>query len=77
MAFIALVLHLLGATVWVGGHLVLLITVLPKALRDRNPHPVLEFEKPFERIGIPALVLQVITGLWLAHRYAFNLKCTM
>jgi len=30
-------LHLLGAAVWVGGHLVLSISVLPRALRARDP----------------------------------------
>ncbi|MBK7271345.1 MAG: hypothetical protein IPI07_18095 [Flavobacteriales bacterium] len=36
MVFLVLVLHLLGAAVWVGGHLVLSLTVLPGALRDRD-----------------------------------------
>lgn len=69
MYFSLVILHLLGASVWVGGHLVLLFTVLPKALRERDPEIILRFEHPFERIGIPALILQLITGLLLAHRY--------
>ena len=28
-------LHVLAATVWTGGHLVLATTVLPRALRER------------------------------------------
>jgi putative copper export protein len=60
------VLHLLGATVWVGGHLVLSLVVLPKALRARDASFVREFESGYERIGLPALLLQVITGVWLA-----------
>lgn len=64
-----LVLHLLGACIWVGGHLVLLLTILPKALRERDPRTVLNFERGYERIGIPALVVQAITGIWLALRY--------
>lgn len=67
--FLALVLHLIGATVWVGGHLVLLFTVLPQALRKRDPQILLAFEQRYELIGIPALLLQVATGLWLAHKY--------
>lgn len=63
-------LHLLGATVWVGGHLVLALTVLPRALRARDPAIVREFESGFERLGIPALLLQVVTGLWLAYHWA-------
>jgi len=61
-------LHLLGAAVWVGGHLVLSLAILPRALRARDPSIVRGFESGYERIGVPALVLQVITGLWLAYR---------
>lgn len=68
MAKVMLVLHLLGASVWVGGHLVLLLSVLPKALRSRDACIILSFEERYERVGIPALVLQLLTGLWLAHR---------
>lgn len=60
--------HLLAATIWTGGHLVLAIGVLPRVLRKRSVDDMLEFERGYERIGIPALVVQVITGLWLAHR---------
>lgn len=64
-----LIIHLLGAAIWVGGHLVLSLAVLPRALRARNPSIVLEFESGYERIGIPALLVQVATGLWLAHHW--------
>ena len=63
-------LHLLGATVWVGGHLVLLLSVLPRALRARDPAIIREFETGFERLGIPALLVQIVTGLWLAYHWA-------
>jgi putative copper export protein len=63
-------LHLLGASVWVGGHLVLSFAVLPRALRARDPAIVRDFEAGFERIGIPALLLQVVTGILLALRWA-------
>jgi putative copper export protein len=59
-------LHVLGATVWTGGHLVLAATVLPRALKDRSVDELRRFENGYERIGIPALVLQIATGLWLA-----------
>ncbi|WP_120997063.1 CopD family protein [Stutzerimonas urumqiensis] len=61
-----LFLHLLGATVWVGGHLVLLLGILPGALRSRDVAPVRGFEAIYERIGIPALLVQIVTGFWLA-----------
>ena len=44
-------------------------TILPRALRHRDPSIVLEFEKGFERIGLPSLLLQVVTGLLLAYRW--------
>lgn len=61
-------LHVLAATVWTGGHLVLATTVLPRILRDRSPDDLLAFESAYERIGIPSLLIQVVTGLWLAYR---------
>lgn len=64
-----IVLHVLGACVWVGGHLVLALSVLPKALKKKNPDIVREFEEHYERVGIPALLLQVITGLMIAVIY--------
>jgi len=62
-------LHVLGASVWVGGHLVLAISVLPRALKARKPEILLGFERGFERVGMPALLLQVVTGSWLALTY--------
>lgn len=65
---IILLLHVLGATIWTGGHLVLALGVLPRALRERDVEAIRGFEARYERIGIPALVVQVLSGLWLAHR---------
>jgi putative copper export protein len=61
-------LHILGATVWAGGHLVLALTILPNALRQQSAAPVNEFERRFERLGLPALAVQIVSGLWLAER---------
>lgn len=61
--------HILGATVWTGGHLVLALTVLPRAVRARDPKVLLEFESGYEPLGIAALIIQVVTGLWLAWHY--------
>lgn len=65
---IALVLHVLAATVWTGGHIVLATVILPRALRQRSSEALLRFESGYERVGIPALLIQVASGLWLAHR---------
>ena len=59
-------LHLLAATIWTGGHLVLALTVLPRALRERNPQRLLDFEQGYEKLGMPALAIQVASGLWMA-----------
>jgi len=64
---LVLILHIIGATIWVGGHLVLSLAILPGALRSRNAVVVREFEARYERIGIPSLATQVVTGLVLAY----------
>ena len=68
MYALMLFLHVLGATVWTGGHLVLALTWLPRVLRERSPEQLLRFEQGYERIGMPALVLQLVTGLWMAYQ---------
>lgn len=65
-----LTLHVLGATIWVGGHLLLAVAILPGAWRARDPDPIRAFESRYERIGLPALILQVVTGIWLALQIA-------
>lgn len=66
---ILVILHTLGATVWTGGHLVLAMTVLPQALKNRDPDRIQAFEEHFDKFGLLALLLQVITGLWLTWIY--------
>lgn len=63
-----LLLHILAATVWTGGHIVLAVVVLPRVLRERSPEQLLNFESVYEKIGMPALIIQVITGFMLAYR---------
>jgi putative copper export protein len=58
----------LAATTWTGGHLVLSIVVLPPVLKERSPSELLRFESVYDKIGMPALVVQVVTGLMLAQR---------
>ncbi|GIX40530.1 MAG: hypothetical protein KatS3mg129_0263 [Leptospiraceae bacterium] len=57
--------HLLFATIWVGGHLLLSIGYLPKALKLKDESIILSFESIYEKIGIPSLIGQLITGLLL------------
>ncbi len=44
------------------------LTVLPRALRLQDPEALRQFEAGYERVGLPALLMQIVTGLWLAHR---------
>lgn len=66
--YIFLCLHLLGATIWVGGHIVVATRILPEALKNGDSSILLDFEKRYEKLGMPALVVQVLTGLWLAWK---------
>lgn len=66
--YLVLCLHLVGACLWVGGHLVLAVRILPRALREKKASLIRDFEQGYERLGLPALGTQVLTGLWLAHR---------
>ena len=66
---ILLVLHLIAATIWVGGHLVLAIGYLPKALKHKDFSYIGNFEKTYEPIGIPSLTVLIITGILMAYDY--------
>ncbi len=61
-----IILHVLGATIWLGGHLLLCVRYLPEALKKKDPEIIKAFEKKYEIIGLPSLLLQVITGVWMA-----------
>lgn len=65
----SLVLHVLAACIWVGGHLLLVFMILIPVLKTRNLQPLLEFEQKYEKIGMPALLILVITGLFQAYTY--------
>ncbi len=69
-----LIVHLLAATVWVGGHLVLAIGFLPKALKNKEFSRIEKFEKTYEPIGMPSLLLLLVTGILMA--YDFDLGIT-
>lgn len=57
--------HIVAATIWVGGHLILTFRFLPKALKKNDFSIILNYEKAFEPIGLPSLLILVITGVWL------------
>lgn len=64
-----LIFHLVGAAIWVGGHIVLAIGILPEALRKKSPEILLNFERKYEKIGMPALVIMIVTGVWMAYQF--------
>ncbi len=68
MNFVLLFLHVVGATIWTGGHIVLSLVILPRVLRENSLDQLLCFESAYEKIGIPALFIQIISGFLLAHR---------
>ena len=63
------IVHALAATVWTGGHMVLDLGVLPRALRDKSAAQIRAFEEVFEPLGLTALAIQVLTGLWMGWIY--------
>jgi putative copper export protein len=63
------IVHALAATVWTGGHLVLDLGVLPRALRAQSAAEIRAFEETFEPLGLTALAIQVLTGLWMSWIY--------
>lgn len=69
MRGLMLLFHIIGATIWTGGHLVLALAILPNAMKERSVTRLQWFESRYELIGIPALVIQVITGLWLSAKF--------
>ena len=52
----------------------LLIRYLPQAINVNEPDIVKSFEKKFEPLGLPALLLQIITGILLAYHYNVRIE---
>ena len=63
------IVHALAATIWTGGHLVLDLGVLPRALRAQSAAQIRGFEETFEPLGLTALAIQVLTGLLMSWIY--------
>jgi putative copper export protein len=66
---ILVIVHALAATVWAGGHLLLDLAVLPRALREGSAVQIRDFEETFEPLGLTSLAIQVLTGLWMGRIY--------
>ena len=59
---VRLSLHVLGATVWVGGQIVML-GLVPTA-RSMGPEAPRRLARAFARLAWPAYALLVVTGFW-------------
>ncbi len=62
-------IHILGACIWVGGHLILIFRYLPQALKNKDVALINDYESKYEWLGIPALLTQIITGIWIGNLY--------
>src|SRR5262245_64043170 len=73
-ATIRLFLHVLAATVWVGGQLTL--AGLVPGLRALDPSAPRTVARRFNRIAWPAFALLVVTGGWNMSAVDFSEKDT-
>jgi len=69
MFTIILLLHILSATIWVGGYLMLSFTSLPKALKNKSQENIARLKTDYNKISIHILIFQLLTGLWLAYNF--------
>lgn len=63
-------IHILAATIWTGGHLVLSLGFLPKALKKKDFGLIEGFESRYEPIGLPSLLMLILSGTYMAFAYA-------
>ena len=70
---IILIIHLLAATIWVGGHLILLLKYVPKAIKSNSLNDITFFRKNFESVGIPSLLILLVTGILMAYHYEITI----
>ena len=60
------ILHILGAAVLVGTNLVVMLSVIPKAKKANDVGVIRGYLGGVGQMGVHALAVQLITGLWLA-----------
>lgn len=68
MYSILILFHVIGASVWFGGLMVLSFSILPKAKRAQDPGAIASYMRHFLRVGYPALMIQTLTGPMIATR---------
>ncbi len=62
----AQLIHVLAASVWIGGHIIILLGYVPRMLRTGSFSELDSFEKVYEKIGMPSLLIAVVTGVYMA-----------
>lgn len=67
-----LIIHLLSACVWVGGHLYIAIRILPKMLKTKDSSELLAIERSYEPLGMTALLFLVVTGVWMTLQFGIH-----
>ncbi|WP_010250767.1 CopD family protein [Myroides injenensis] len=70
---ILLIFHLLGATIWVGGHILLSTVILPQVWKEKAVDKLFNFESRYEWIGMPALLIMLVTGVRMAYIYSVKI----
>jgi putative copper export protein len=71
---VLIILHILGASIWIGGMLILALGVLPKAKKAKSSAILRNFEGSFHILGMTALTVQLLTGFRIAMIYAGGMK---
>ncbi len=72
-----ILLHLLGSATWIGGHVVVVGVIVPAAKRARSVARIVEFERSFGPIGLAALLVQVGSGIGLAHHWIPDVRAAL
>ena len=63
-------IHILAATIWAGGHLILTLGFLTRALKRRDFSIIEGFESRYEPIGLPSHLILILTGIYMTFAYA-------
>jgi len=71
---VLVILHILGASIWIGGMLIMALGVLPKAKKAKSASLIKDYEGSFHILGMIALTLQFLTGFRLAMIYTGGMK---
>jgi putative copper export protein len=69
-----LAIHVLAASIWVGGQIVL--GALVPTLRKAAPDATAVVARAFARIAWPAFAVLVLTGIWNLTEIAFSSRST-